>query len=115
MAMKCVAQMPQPVVTPAVVSQASRARPLAARARGNRLMAARLVRKQIKTASRTSRQSCSTVRQLKTLNMASSRVRALHACILCGADKQSNISGLAAYQFVEIRMAAVGRMVADHR
>src|SRR5213078_4615767 len=69
MAMKCVAQMPQPVATPAVKIQVTRARPRPARARLNRLMAVRLARKQSAPARTTSRKSCSTVRQERTRYM----------------------------------------------
>src|SRR5581483_10882851 len=69
MAMKCVAQIPQPVAAPASISQAWRARPLAARARRNELTATRLASRQTRPASTTSRQSCSFVRQEKTRNI----------------------------------------------
>src|SRR5229473_6703530 len=69
MAMKCVAQMPHPVARLASPIQTTRARPRVAHERWNRLTATKLVRKQTPPASTTSRQSCSTVRQLSTRNI----------------------------------------------
>src|SRR5437868_15092289 len=67
--MKWVAHMPQPLAAPAVASQSALARPLVAAARCNRLIAARLARKQTSPARPTSRKSCSAVRQENTRNM----------------------------------------------
>src|SRR5215470_14058741 len=69
MAMKWVAQMPEPVAMPAVRIQMTRQRGRAARARWNMLMAVKLAKKQRTTASRTRRQSCSTPRHVKARYM----------------------------------------------
>src|SRR5215217_1784507 len=66
MAMKCVAQIPYPIAAPAIAIQISRLRPCDAIARRNILTATILATKQTVPASRTSRQSCSSVRHAKT-------------------------------------------------
>src|SRR5689334_1699027 len=69
MAMKCVAQMPQPLTAASSAIQSIRERARDARARSNRLMATALARKQTAPASATSRQSCSELRQFNTWYM----------------------------------------------
>src|SRR6478752_7532873 len=75
MAMKCVAQIPHPVAAPAVTIHAARPRPVVDWAQRNRLIAVTLARKHTNAASSTSRQSCSTARQLKILNMRPASLR----------------------------------------
>src|SRR3954468_13798514 len=69
MAIKCVAQIPHPVAAPAVTIHAARPRPVVDWAQRNRLIAVMLARKHTKAARRTSRQSCSTARQVSILNI----------------------------------------------
>src|SRR3979490_1310067 len=69
MAMKCVAQIPQPVAAPAVAIQIQRARACEAPARCGRQTAAKLARKQTSPASATRRSSCSAVKQVRTRNI----------------------------------------------
>src|SRR6476646_8318598 len=71
MATKWVAQMPNPAATPAATIQTTRARPVVERARLKILTAARLAKKQTTAATPTRRQSCWTVRQLRTWNTRS--------------------------------------------
>src|SRR5579871_5501883 len=66
MAMKCVAQMPQPLTAASSAIQIWRVRPCEARARSKRLIATQLARKQTTPASTTSRQSCSVLKQVST-------------------------------------------------
>src|SRR5215813_7112496 len=61
--------MPNPVATAAATIQTARALPEVARARLNKLIAARLANRQTTAATPTSRQSCSTVRQVRTRNI----------------------------------------------
>src|SRR6476646_1120915 len=68
MATKWVAQMPNPAATPAATIQTTRARPAVERARLKILTAVRLAKKQTTAATPTRRQSCWTVRQLRTWN-----------------------------------------------
>jgi hypothetical protein len=69
MAMKWVAQIPQPPTAASSASHARRLDPCEALARWNRLIAAQLARKQMTHASATSRQSCSVHKQVNTLYM----------------------------------------------
>src|SRR5262245_8613633 len=63
--------MPKPVAIAAAMIQRARALPAVARARLNKLTAVRLANRHSTAATPTRRQSCSTVRQVKTRNMFS--------------------------------------------
>src|SRR5690348_8294779 len=82
MATKWVAQMPNPAATPAATIQTTRARPAVERARLKILTAVRLAKKQTTAATPTRRQSCWTVRQLRTWNTRepTRKVRATLQC-----------------------------------
>src|SRR5262245_3369529 len=63
--------MPKPVAIAAAMIQRARALPAVARARLNKLTAVRLANRHSTAATPTRRQSCSTVRQVKTRNILS--------------------------------------------
>src|SRR6266705_3279134 len=78
MATKCVDQMPNPAAQPAVPIQIARTRPRVARARRTSWTVTRLEHRQMSAAATTRRQSCCSVRQLKTRNIGP-----LHICFCC--------------------------------
>ena len=69
-ATKWVAQIPNPVAMAAATIHIARALPAVARARLNKLTAVRLANRQTIAATATRRQSCSTVRQVRTRNIS---------------------------------------------
>src|SRR5882672_1948868 len=78
MATKCVDQMPNPAAQPAVPIQIARTRPMVARARRTSWTVTRLEHRQMSAAATTRRQSCCSVRQLKTRNIGP-----LQICFCC--------------------------------